>query len=255
MRSDKHKTLVIPGPVEVRPEILDAQTEWMIGHRSTAFADLFARLQDKLKQTFLTQNRVFLLGSSGSMKRTRSRRSSRANPRPVSAAVISAFSPTGLPVRGKFVSHIPKTSSRIVRSRCIVPPEAPRSSATPLSPSGIGSAAGAGAASGAGAVWEAGEPGANAGTGAEVRTPGGPSRWNAGKDLAWIAVRPERVVEVAFDRMQGDRFRHATRLVRWRPDRTPASCTFAQLGTREGPPLAELWAAPTAGHVARRSHR
>ncbi len=65
MRSDKHKTLVIPGPVEVRPEILDAQTEWMIGHRSTAFADLFARLQDKLKQTFLTQNRVFLLGSSG----------------------------------------------------------------------------------------------------------------------------------------------------------------------------------------------
>jgi predicted phosphoserine aminotransferase len=65
MRSDKHKHLVIPGPVEVRPEILDAQTEWMIGHRSTAFADLFARLQTKLKQAFLTENRVFIVGSSG----------------------------------------------------------------------------------------------------------------------------------------------------------------------------------------------
>ncbi|MDZ4763543.1 MAG: alanine--glyoxylate aminotransferase family protein [Chloroflexota bacterium] len=65
MRSDKHKRLVIPGPVEVRPEILDAQTEWMIGHRSTAFADLFARLQTKLKQAFLTDYRVFVSGSSG----------------------------------------------------------------------------------------------------------------------------------------------------------------------------------------------
>lgn len=65
MRQDKHKYLVIPGPVEVRPEILDAQTEWMIGHRSTAFADLFARLQEKLKQAFLTQSRVFVSGSSG----------------------------------------------------------------------------------------------------------------------------------------------------------------------------------------------
>ncbi|MDX2136828.1 MAG: alanine--glyoxylate aminotransferase family protein [Chloroflexota bacterium] len=65
MRSDKHKRLVIPGPVEVRPEILDAQTQWMIGHRSTAFADLFARLQPKLKQAFLTQYRVYISGSSG----------------------------------------------------------------------------------------------------------------------------------------------------------------------------------------------
>ncbi len=65
MRSDKHKFLVIPGPVEVRPEILDAQTEWMIGHRSNAFADLFARLQTKLKQAFLTEDRVFVQGSSG----------------------------------------------------------------------------------------------------------------------------------------------------------------------------------------------
>jgi predicted phosphoserine aminotransferase len=65
MRNEKHKRLVIPGPVEVRPEILDAQGEWMIGHRSTAFADLFARLQDKLKQAFLTHYRVFISGSSG----------------------------------------------------------------------------------------------------------------------------------------------------------------------------------------------
>lgn len=60
-----HKQLVIPGPVEVRREILEAQTEWMIGHRSKAFEELFARLQDKLKQSFVTQNRVLLSGSSG----------------------------------------------------------------------------------------------------------------------------------------------------------------------------------------------
>ncbi|PJF27268.1 MAG: aminotransferase [Phototrophicales bacterium] len=65
MGSDNHKRLVIPGPVEVWREILDAQTAWMIGHRSTAFADLFARLQGKLKQAFMTQHRVFVSGSSG----------------------------------------------------------------------------------------------------------------------------------------------------------------------------------------------
>ena len=65
MVKNGHKRLVIPGPVEVRPEILEAQTEWMIGHRSAAFADLFARLQTKLKQAFLTQSRVFVSGSSG----------------------------------------------------------------------------------------------------------------------------------------------------------------------------------------------
>jgi predicted phosphoserine aminotransferase len=65
MRSEKHKRLVIPGPVEVRPEILDAQTEWMIGHRTTSFQDLFARLEDKLKRAFMTQYRVFISGSSG----------------------------------------------------------------------------------------------------------------------------------------------------------------------------------------------
>lgn len=65
MTQRDHKYLVIPGPVEVRKEILEAQTQWMIGHRSTAFADLFARLQPKLKQAFYTQYRVFVHGSSG----------------------------------------------------------------------------------------------------------------------------------------------------------------------------------------------
>ncbi len=65
MASANHKRLVIPGPVEVRPEILQAQTEWMIGHRTKAFEELFARLQDKLRRAFFTQSRVFVHGSSG----------------------------------------------------------------------------------------------------------------------------------------------------------------------------------------------
>ncbi len=65
MRTENHKKLVLPGPVEVRPEILDAQAEWMIGHRSAAFAELFARMQTKLRLAFKTQNRVFVQGSSG----------------------------------------------------------------------------------------------------------------------------------------------------------------------------------------------
>ncbi|MGH9184074.1 MAG: ATP-dependent DNA ligase [Acidimicrobiales bacterium] len=61
------------------------------------------------------------------------------------------------------------------------------------------------------------------------RLPGATSRWNAGRDLSWVPVRPDRVAEVSYDHLQGDRFRHATHLVRWRPDRDPASCTYAQL--------------------------
>ncbi len=61
------------------------------------------------------------------------------------------------------------------------------------------------------------------------RMPGASSRWNAKKDLSWEPLRPERVAEVAYDHLQRDRFRHATRLVRWRDDRTPDSCTYAQL--------------------------
>ncbi|MFF4224448.1 ATP-dependent DNA ligase [Streptomyces abikoensis] len=61
------------------------------------------------------------------------------------------------------------------------------------------------------------------------RLPGGPSRWTGKKDLSWTALRPERVVEVAYDHMQGDRFRHTAQFRRWRPDRTPESCTYDQL--------------------------
>ena len=61
------------------------------------------------------------------------------------------------------------------------------------------------------------------------RMPGAQSRWNRGKDLGWEPLRVERVAEVAYDHLQGDRFRHATRLVRWRPDRRPADCRYDQL--------------------------
>ena len=63
------------------------------------------------------------------------------------------------------------------------------------------------------------------------RTPrkGEGSRWNAGKDLSFIPLRPERVLEVRYDHMEGPRFRHTTQFVRWRPDREPESCTYAQL--------------------------
>jgi len=55
------------------------------------------------------------------------------------------------------------------------------------------------------------------------------SRWNAGKDLGFVPLRPERVVEVRYDHLEGPRFRHTTQLVRWRPDRDPSGCTYAQL--------------------------
>ena len=55
------------------------------------------------------------------------------------------------------------------------------------------------------------------------------SRWNAGKDLSFVPLRPERVVEVRYDHMEGERFRHTAQFNRWRPDREPGSCTYAQL--------------------------
>ncbi|MBQ0987876.1 ATP-dependent DNA ligase [Streptomyces sp. F63] len=61
------------------------------------------------------------------------------------------------------------------------------------------------------------------------RMPGAPSRWAGGKDLSWVPLRPERVCEVAYDHMQAGRFRHTARFRRWRPDRVPESCTYAQL--------------------------
>jgi ATP-dependent DNA ligase len=63
------------------------------------------------------------------------------------------------------------------------------------------------------------------------RTPrkGEGSRWNAGKDLSFVPLRPERVVEVRYEHMEGERFRHTAQFNRWRPDRDPESCTYAQL--------------------------
>jgi len=92
------------------------------------------------------------------------------------------------------------------------------------------------------------------------RQPGATSRWNAGKDLSWEPLRIERVAEVGYTHVQGDprpaitgaagghgrapaRFRHATRLVRWRPDRTPDSCTYEQLDVSIPMELAEVFGA------------
>jgi ATP-dependent DNA ligase len=72
-----------------------------------------------------------------------------------------------------------------------------------------------------------------------ARAPGGQSRWSAGKDTAWVTVRPELVCEVAFDRIQSGRIRHAATFLRWRADREPLTCTWAQVG--ESPPA---WALP-----------
>lgn len=62
-----------------------------------------------------------------------------------------------------------------------------------------------------------------------ARRYGGGSRWNAGKDLSFVPLRPERVVEVRYDHMEGYRFRHTAQFNRWRPDRDPRSCTYGQL--------------------------
>jgi ATP-dependent DNA ligase len=64
---------------------------------------------------------------------------------------------------------------------------------------------------------------------ASGRMPGGKSRWNAGKDLSWQPLRIELVVEVAYEHMQGDRFRHLAHFRRWRPDKSIAACTYEQL--------------------------
>ena len=55
------------------------------------------------------------------------------------------------------------------------------------------------------------------------------SRWNPGKSLSFVPLRPERVLEVRYDHMEGSRFRHPPQFVRWRPDRDPESCGYAQL--------------------------
>ncbi|MFE2598611.1 ATP-dependent DNA ligase [Streptomyces sp. NPDC059396] len=78
-----------------------------------------------------------------------------------------------------------------------------------------------------------------------ARLPGGPSRWSGTKDLSWLPLRPERVCEVAYDHMEGDRFRHTAQFRRWRQDRTPESCTYGQLEEPVRYDLAEVLALPT----------
>src|SRR5919204_64209 len=75
------------------------------------------------------------------------------------------------------------------------------------------------------------------------RIPGGTSRWSQGRDLPWHEVRPEIVCEIRFDKLEGERFRHGTRFIRFRPDKDPKQCTWDQLDTtrRKGDPqLADL---------------
>ena len=68
-----------------------------------------------------------------------------------------------------------------------------------------------------------------------VRVPGGESRWSGGKDMDWTPVQPGVVVEVSYDQLEGDRFRHATRFHRWRPDKDATDCTVEQLDRPSGP--------------------
>jgi len=75
------------------------------------------------------------------------------------------------------------------------------------------------------------------------RLPGATSRWNRGKDLSWEPLRAERVVEVAYDHLQGDRFRHGTTFVRWRPDKRPADCRYDQLEETPAYEIAKIFGA------------
>lgn len=79
-------------------------------------------------------------------------------------------------------------------------------------------------------------------TAGAARMPGAQSRWSAGKDLSWEPLRIERVCEVKYDHLQGDRFRHAAVFLRWRPDRTPADCRYDQLEVTPPAELAAIFA-------------
>lgn len=63
--------------------------------------------------------------------------------------------------------------------------------------------------------------------------PGGPSRWLTKRSGEWVPLKPRLVVEVCYDRFTGDRFRHGTRLLRWRPDKAPGQCTLEQIKQRK----------------------
>jgi ATP-dependent DNA ligase len=86
---------------------------------------------------------------------------------------------------------------------------------------------------------------AEADTSGMTRMPGGQSRWSAGKDLSWEPLRIERVCEVKYDHMQGDRFRHASTFQRWRPDKQPSDCRYDQLEVTTPYELAKVFGAAT----------
>ena len=67
-----------------------------------------------------------------------------------------------------------------------------------------------------------------------ARRPGAPSRWSADKDISWTPVQPGVVIEVSYDQLEGDRFRHDARFHRWRPDKDAKDCTMEQLERPEG---------------------
>jgi ATP-dependent DNA ligase len=85
------------------------------------------------------------------------------------------------------------------------------------------------------------------------RMPGGQSRWSAGKDLSWEPLRIERVCEVKYDHMQGDRFRHAAVFLRWRPDKPPEACRYDQLEVTTAIELSQVFGAVSSGASRGRS--
>ncbi|NOX22030.1 MAG: ATP-dependent DNA ligase [Actinobacteria bacterium] len=76
------------------------------------------------------------------------------------------------------------------------------------------------------------------------RMPGAESRWSGGKDMSWVPVRPGVVVEISYDQLTGNAFRHATRFERWRPDKTPEMCTMDQLERPTGPGIETVIGSP-----------
>ena len=88
-----------------------------------------------------------------------------------------------------------------------------------------------------------------------TRMPGGQSRWSAGKDLSWEPLRIERVCEVKYDHMQGDRFRHAAVFERWRPDRQPRDCRYDQLEVTTPYELEKVFGRPGVAASRRGSPR
>jgi ATP-dependent DNA ligase len=79
------------------------------------------------------------------------------------------------------------------------------------------------------------------------RMPGGQSRWSAGKDLSWEPLRIERVCEVKYDHLQGERFRHAAIFLRWRPDKRPEDCRYDQLEVTRPYELDKVFSSGSSG--------